>query len=130
MLFSPLLNELNRKICLDKHFLFVCILLLFSWIYGGIFHDQLDANGKTIFHFIVVYEIGSLLRKCRNQKDQLCGRTKAWLYLIFCICIVFIFIRYRLLHIVDNLPFELYNNPFIIIGSVSKQSSKNRILYI
>lgn len=66
----------------------------------------------------MVYEIGSLLRKCRNQKDQLCGRTKAWLYLIFCICIVFIFIRYRLLHIVDNLPFELYNNPFIIIGSV------------
>ncbi|MBQ8769589.1 MAG: acyltransferase family protein [Bacteroides sp.] len=35
MLFSPLLNELNRKISLDKHFLFVCLyspfILLDLW---------------------------------------------------------------------------------------------------
>lgn len=119
MLVSPLLNVVLKNATQRE---LLIILLLYSFmvfVLGGIMHDDIDIKGQNLFHFTFIYLIGGFLRKnsislkCENVKQQRCRYIS-----IFGVCSVFTAII-NILAINYKMPFQMYNNPFVVGGAIS-----------
>lgn len=110
MLLSPLINLFLNK-CNEKQYLYtLSILILMASVSGFIFGNPLNDNGRTTFQFLTIYILGDSIRRF-NLMDIMATKT---LILTYAIATAGIFLCTQ---ITEKAYF--YNNPFIIIASVS-----------
>lgn len=107
---SPILNIVIRVINKSQYIKILCLLLFLNCIIGGLLRSDINPNGFTLQHFILMYFIGGYIRKF-----DLFIKVKSKKLIVGYLC------SSLLVFLLALLPIHLwigYVNPFVILGSV------------
>lgn len=115
MLLSPLLNHVAETVNQKHYKLFLILLSFMALGLGGVFHDAIDNNGMSLFHFSYIYLIGRYLRLYPIDIKRI---TRKKLFVIYLICSL-LTLPIVIVSFYFTVPFQLYCSPFIIIGAVA-----------
>lgn len=119
---SPLLNIFSKNTS-KIIYIYILIIFLFLMCYCGFIKNLYPfTNGYNIWQFILLYLIGRYLHKYVDKE-----RSPRLFFLVFLLCAIIIFVSFsislKLRYIChdESLPMHVfwYDNPFILLGSVS-----------
>lgn len=111
MLLSPIINIYLHRSSEKEYFWGLGMCIYLSCFSGWIFNNSINFSGLNVFHFVFMYMLGDFLRRY-DVVHKL--KQKYWLLIYIIATLLF-----PLLVSISISKTLRYNNPFIIIASIS-----------